>query len=232
MLDIIVKQKDSISSEEINNEVINKRNILILKDFLDRDVILNIKNKIFDWGLNTPEFNPDLDQVFDNSYHRIDDNPSQSKTKHIFHAYNFTNDANVDFYQELVDFLNPLRELQAKLSGQQLENKPNKDGYALRPQAIHYPVGGGFFDWHIHPFLPQKVGLILSMSQRGRDFDEGGTMFKIDNKVVSIENDHDIGDLGIFRYDIEHKVDVIDASHGRVDFNNIRGKWSLILPYY
>ena len=34
-------------------------------------------------------------------------------------------------------------------------------------KIIHYPPGGGFFDWHTHPRFPTNYGLILNLSKKG-----------------------------------------------------------------
>ena len=35
-----------------------------------------------------------------------------------------------------------------------------------RFQFIHYPKGGGFFDWHEHPRYPVNYGMILNRVKR------------------------------------------------------------------
>lgn len=234
----LVTIKSNYSKGEINvdreflvSEVIEKRNILILKDVFEKETLKKLRERVFRWGQNTESSNPSLDHFFDQSFHRLDDDPSKSKTKHIFHAYNITNEENIDFYAEVDEIFQPMKQLQEVLSDTTLVTTPGKNGIAVRPQFIHYPRGGGHFDWHIHPFLPQKVGLILSLSERGVDFQKGGTEFKFDDKVCSIELEHNIGDIALFRYDIEHRISEIDNTE-ELNFDSTNGKWSFILPFY
>lgn len=119
-----------------------------------------------------------------------------------------------------------MKRLQECISETNLNTTPKASGIAVRPQFIHYPSGGGYFDWHEHPFLPQKVGLILSLSEKGVDFNTGGTMFKVDDKTTSIESEHQIGDIAIFRYDIIHRISPIDEDSNSVNFFHSKGKWS------
>ena len=98
-----------------------------------------------------------------------------------------------------------------------------------RPQIIHYPQGGGFFDWHEHPRFPTNYGLILNLSKKGRDFKEGGTEFRLENsEIIRTEDYADIGDLILFRYDLPHCVSKCDSSMD-LCFSK-KGRWTAVLP--
>ena len=217
-------------SEYIIREVIENRNIVILKGAFDARALFNIRQKVFQWGQNSPASNPE--DAFEASYHRIDNNPLQSETRHIFHAFNMTKAEGIEFFPSIESIFLPMKALQETVSGKTLNRSPSKNGIAVRPQFIHYPQAGGFFDWHTHPFEPQRVGLILSLSKKNQDFSSGGTSFRYQDQFASIEDEHDIGDIALFRYDLPHRVEPIDEHLDNLDFDNIKGKWSFVLPFY
>lgn len=101
----------------------------------------------------------------------------------------------------------------------------------MRPIVIHYPRGGGGFPLHTHPFLPQKIGLIVSLSEKKEDFEHGGTRFAVPNgDIVDIGGEHTIGDIALFRIDLPHNVYPCDPQ-AELNFKDPAGRWSMILPY-
>jgi len=217
-----------IPFEEIACEVIDKKNIVILKNVFEKEGLLKMRDFVFRWGRDTEPTNPKEQLV--SSWHRIDNNPPMSETKHIFHIYNFV-DYDHPAGKELLRFAAGMKLIQEALTGLPLDTKMGAKGkYFVRPQVIHYPSGGGFFDWHVHSFQPQKLGLILSVADRRVDFQHGGTRFKIDDKDVGIEEYHQIGDIALFRYDIVHCISPLDPDLPAIDFKSTKGKWSLVLP--
>jgi len=101
----------------------------------------------------------------------------------------------------------------------------------LLPQIIHYPRGGGFFDWHIHPRNPVNYGLIHKLSKRGSNFMKGATeILCSDSDVLKVEEYSDIGDLVLFKYDLKHRVAPCDPDNDLVF--DINGRWTAILPIY
>jgi len=106
------------------------------------------------------------------------------------------------------------------------------DGKRFRPQIIQYPSGGGMFAAHVHALEPQKLGLILGFSKRGRDFKDGGAGFEVpDGTVVDTSTIQDIGDIVIFRYNLKHWVTPCDIAGPLVDECSA-GRWSAIIPIY
>lgn len=104
----------------------------------------------------------------------------------------------------------------------------SRPGYrALRPWAMCYPPGGGTFRWHHHRLEPTRIGLILAMSQIGVDFQTGGTQFRTPRGIVNSVDHHDIGDICLFRYDLQHHVAPVDPERElRWDGS---GRWTLLI---
>lgn len=163
------------------------------------------------------------------SWWRRDINPAASKTKHTFQTFCFALDDPTDPIGPKVRpaFVSMAR-LWTDLTGQAGGFTPDANGRALRPQMINYPVGGGFFDWHIHDLEPQRIGLIVGLTKKGRDYHKGATVFRCGEQVVAIDEFHDIGDIALFRYDLWHGVESIDPD-AELDWSG-RGRWTMVLP--
>ena len=104
------------------------------------------------------------------NFHRIDNNPALSKTKHIFHTFNLEAVKTIPGVEgaAMTGVFDMLVEIDNKLMGKRGNLSPAAEGANFHPQIIHYPKGGGFFDQHRHSFEPQKIGLIASLTKRVR----------------------------------------------------------------
>jgi len=216
--------------DKLRNAVLSG-DVLILKSVFDPGEAADIREAVFGWGSNTSPVNTTFDEA-ESSFHRIDDNPEESDCPHVFHSYNFVFEGATDGIETVVQpYFEKLRELQNELAETQATFDTSTSPY-LHPQVIHYPAGGGGFSMHSHPFLPQKMGLILSLSEYGTDYESGGTRFATpDNEIVDIEGTHTVGDVAVFRYDLPHEVTPCDPG-ADLWFDDSRGRWSMILPYY
>jgi hypothetical protein len=93
---------------------------------------------------------------------------------------------------------------------------------------VHYPRGGGYFDEHKHKRYPSNYGIIITLSKKGRDFDQGVTSIKYNNKYINLEkNNITCGDLILFRFDLPHKITPVDPDR-YLSFDE-KGRWTLIL---
>lgn len=226
--------KPSLDYRELYDEVVNNRNIVILKSVFDAAFLERVKARVFDWGKSSDGHSINYPGK---SFHRVDNLNPNSMTPHVFHSYNFDlPDSSLDqgFTQDLFDIFNEMKKLQQEISFRALNYNMAGDVLPrLRPQIIHYPCGGGYFDYHVHPFEPQRIGLILNLSRIGRDYDTGGTSFFYKRKEVSIENYHDIGDIALFRYDLLHSAKKVNLNESKLICDvDSKGKWSAILPVY
>ena len=223
------------STKEISDLVIDG-NVIILKNVFDKNEVLDLRKKVIEWANNNnpvePSSEPD-DRYLMNNYHRYDNLPPESHTPHISHFFNFMR----------IDLLPPdlskiaskvygsLRDLQNALSGTKGNFLPTNEPVIMRPQVIHYPAGGGFFGEHSHPFEPQRIGLILSLSQKNIDYKIGSTTFQTPQGIIDTQNYHDIGDICLFRYNLLHTVTSVDPDK-KINWDSDKGRWTIILPYY
>jgi len=220
--------KTAVPLEEIGDHVM-RNGLALLKGAFPAALLQPILDGVFAWGQKSPP-----QRESENSFHRIDERPPQSHCPHTFHAYNFQLrpgriEANMDALIRPV--FSAMRNLQNSISKKNALFEPYTEMRLLRPQVIQYPSGGGFFDEHIHPLEPQRVGLITGLSEKGRDFKEGGTCFRVDGIEYSFEGTHAMGDIILFRYDIPHWISPIDESES-LDWTRKDGRWTMVLPYY
>ncbi len=224
------------SNDDEVREALLAGDICIFHDVFPQDLCLIAKKSAIEWAKNTPAHEPEKETPpsrIDN-WHRYDNNPVKSQTPHIFHAYNFNNlmELPAPIQYPLQMLFQPMIDLQNRLAGTTGDLQNLEADHILHPQIVHYPVGGGYFGRHEHPFEPQKFGLIVSLSQKGEDFETGATLYYNDQeKALDLDDHQKCGSLTIFRYDIPHAVTVIDSDKD-LNFDHISGRWSAILPYY
>ena|SRR5437588_4223366 len=213
-------------------EAIMAGNIYILKGVFaaERDELIALRRAVFEWAQDvTPAEQPTPTE----NTHCMQAGVSKlQKTPHVYHSYNFNRISQLPAHlaAQLRKYFEPLCELQNALTGNAARLE-EFDGTALHPQVIQYPLGGGIFGRHFHPLEPQRIGLIVALSQRGVDFDKGSTCFDVNGEVVDIEPEHELGDIAFFRFDIPHWVNPSDLRE-KFDWHSERGRWTMVLPYY
>ncbi len=166
------------------------------------------------------------------NFHRVDNNPALSATKHIFHTFNFENlGVTEQVLAPVVNLFEAMYVLDNKLVGSRGNLTPSVGDTAnFHPQIIHYPRGGGYFDRHTHALEPQKIGLIASLTRKGEHFDTGGTLFWGDGGEVDAEPAQTIGSVTLFRFDLPHAVSKVDPA-ASLEFGKPTGRWVAVLPY-
>lgn len=217
--------------EEIAKRVMARGEIVILKHVFADDAATAVRTAVADWGRAVAPAEVD---DFTGNYHRRRAMVSRmQQAPHVFHDYNFNDLDTVPptLRARLFGLFEPLRELYNELTGNGVEFEIPKTGPYVHPQLIHYPSGGGFFARHWHNLLPQKLGFIVSLSKRGRDFKNGGTCFEIDGEVIDMEARQEIGDICIWRYDHQHWVTQSDLSD-KFDWTSDAGRWVATFAYF
>lgn len=218
-----------ISVEEVAALVATGQ-IVVLKGVMNRDNLIALRETLHEWSLRTPVVVKD-DFVTNRHRHRVQV-AGTLKTPQVMHDYVFNDMYNMEepLRTMLVSHFEPLRTLYAELTGNDIPFGIH-DGPYFHPGIIHYPEGGGFFGNHIHNLNPQKIGVVVSMSQLGTDFESGATVIVVNDEVVNTEGYHDLGDILLFRYDLEHWVSQSNLRH-RFDWESSKGRWTMILPFY
>ncbi|MDB5800499.1 MAG: hypothetical protein JWL63_1438 [Rhodocyclales bacterium] len=225
--------RPELSDPDIADALMEQRQIVMLKHIMPPETLNAIRIAVHEWGKDMPV--APAGSALDENFHAFESGISpRQKTLHTYHAYNFNQIMRLPaaLRDLLLSVFEPMRKFQNRISGENSGWDLDSSGKKLHPQVIHYPSGGGMFAAHVHPLLPQRLGLILSISQRGRDFTTGGAGFELpDGTLVDPAAHHDLSDMVMFRYDLRHWVSFVDQELA-LDRNAIRGRWVMVLPYY
>ena len=217
--------------EEIVRRVVVDGQIVMLKSVFPDAMLQSVRTAVRDWARNLP---PAAADDFRGNYHRQRAMVSRlQQAPHVFHDYNF-NDlraAPAALEAELRGLFEPLRGLYNALTGHDTRLELPESGPYVHPQLIQYPSGGGFFARHWHNLHPQKLGFIVSLSKRGRDYRNGGTCFEIEGDVVDLEHRQDVGDICVWRYDHPHWVTQSDLQD-KFDWSDDGGRWVATYAYF
>jgi len=230
----------AISDAAIASLVLDEKKVVVLKSVFPSDALLKLRDAVFAWGKMPASIAVDKTNLGRKNYQAIERGVSAyQKTLHNYHAYNLNQiDAlSTPLSTMLLSVFDPMRDFHNRLTGSnnqfEVSGKRSESvARSLHPQVIQYPRGGGLFASHVHPFEPQKIGLILAISKRGVDFKTGGAGFEYpDGTMVDTSDVHDIGDMILFRYDLRHWVSFVDLDE-KLDYEQATGRWSAVLPYY
>ena len=204
--------------------------VVIIKGAMNPERLVELRNVLFDWSLRTPVVVKD---DFTTNRHRQRVQVAGTlKTPQVMHDFVFNDMYNMEepLRTLLLEQFEPLRQFYAELTGNDVPFGQHEGPY-FHPGIMHYPEGGGFFGMHIHNLLPQKIGIVVSMSQLGVDFESGATMVVVNDETVNTEGFQDLGDILLFRYDLEHWVGQ-SSLRQRFDWESQKGRWTMILPFY
>jgi hypothetical protein len=217
--------------EAVRRQVTDEGRIVLLKHVFADVFATELRAAVADWGREVPAADAD---DFRGAYHRRRAMVSRlQQAPHVFHDYNFNGLAGSPAALEakLRRLFEPLQGLYRGLTGVEAPFEIPPRGPYVHPQLIHYPSGGGFFARHWHNLEPQQLGFIVSLSQRGRDFRNGGTCFEIDGEVVDMELRQEIGDICVWRYDHVHWVSQSDL-RDKFDWDSDAGRWVATFAYF
>lgn len=216
---------------EITERVMARGQLILLKTVFPEAMMAATRSAVADWGRQVPP--AEVDDFAGNYHRRRAMVARQQQAPHVFHDYNFNAmaDAPPALQATLHPLFEPLRELYNALTGNAVRFEIPATGPYVHPQLIHYPAGGGFFARHWHNLSPQQLGFIVSLSQRGRDFSNGGTCFEIDGEVIEMESRQQIGDICIWRYDHPHWVTQSDL-RDKFDWDSDAGRWVATFAYF
>jgi hypothetical protein len=143
----------------------------------------NTLNAVIDYCINVSKNNPHRKISKEGDFYSVDVYPQNVITQRLFRKYMLGN-----------NFLNKFKMINQVIDFQYKKIlKPKKK---IRPeiQVVHYPRGGGYFDEHKHERYPSNYGIIITLSKKGRDFDQGVTSIKYNNKYINLEKNNIISE--------------------------------------
>jgi hypothetical protein len=236
VLEVAAKCRDGaiatgLGLDETARQVMEGGRIVILKEVFNDEMLASVRTAVRGWAR---EVAPAEADDFRGNYHRRRAMVSRlQQAPHVFHDYNFNDLGAMPAAAgtELRRLFEPLRGLYNALTGYETAFGAPRTGPYVHPQIIHYPSGGGFFARHWHSLAPQKLGFIVSMSKRGRDYRNGGVCFEIDGEIVDLEGRHDVGDICVWRYDHHHWVTQSDLQD-KFDWDSEAGRWVATFAYF
>lgn len=198
-------------------------NVTVIKDFAQKRDCMRAVLQASSLMRNLPH-RRESEGVF----YSIDVFPQGVNTDRIFRTLQINEPKERILGKEIIHIFSKMQEFQDKF----IVNEKNiKKDQSRRFQIIHYPKGGGYFDWHEHPRYPVNYGLILNLSEKGVNFEEGATEIITDEgEKVTVEKISNIGDLILFRYDLKHRVAPCDSDDDLVFDKN--GRWTAIMPIF
>jgi hypothetical protein len=211
--------------------VMDDKKIVVLKHVFPEAQLSGLRRSVLAWGLETKAAAAD---DFRGNYHRQRVLVSRlQQAPHVFHDYNFNAISAVggELGESLRAVFEPLRRLYSSLTRRNVEFSIPDEGPYVHPQIIHYPNGGGFFGRHWHNLEPQRLGFIVMLSEQGRDFHRGATVFDIDGEIVDMEGRQQLGDICVWRYDYHHWVTQSDLSQ-KFDWSSTDGRWVATFAYF
>jgi hypothetical protein len=215
----------------ITAEVMDNKRIVVLKNVFPEPMLTGLRQGVVAWGRDTA---PAAVDDFRGNYHRQRAMVSRlQQAPHVFHDYNFNAMPLLpgDLADKLRGVFEPLRLLYNSLTSHHTEFVVPESGPYVHPQIIQYPNGGGFFGRHWHNLQPQRLGFIALLSEFGRDFRKGATVFDIDGEIVDMEGRQQLGDVCIWRYDYHHWVTQSDLTE-KFDWNSQDGRWVATFAYF
>ena len=209
--------------KNIIRETIKSKNdydVIIIKNFELKRICQNVINETHSLMKKLPS-----QKYIDGNRFSFDVFPMNTKTNRVYRNISINTSSKM-ISTNTLNILKKLSSFQQKYVSikSKITNKMKHQCH-----IFHYPIGGGFFDWHEHARFPVNYGLIFNLSQKGKHFLNGGTeIISGSNKLIKIENYSDVGDLILFKYDLKHRVSPIDSSKD-LTFTKT-GRWTIILP--
>lgn len=208
-------------------ESIYSGDIIILKEAMPKDFLLNIREQLHQLGMETDsEYYKMLESCPD--YHRlISENAAKNYSfMAIKHSYYFFpwNEDRFQLLDETYKRWGTIK-LASGLAADEYRNNTPKDGIVDRLQVVHYPSGAGRIETHSDPYKIQPIIISGIMSKRGEDYMTGGAYFiDVNGAEVDVEDRLDPGDWIIYAPTVLHGVKTVDE-HIVPDWTASRGRW-------
>ncbi len=212
-------------------EKLNNFECVVVKNCLDKNKLLEIKKSAYEFSQINDPSNPGNTSNFINySFHRIDNNVPAMKKKCIDHMYKFgVKDCPSKYFFEIIERVDNFRNKLFSLKSEDFIKNDDEKGIVSRPVIKQYPVGGGYMTEHTDTSDPAPLQLLVPLSTKNSDFNEGGleVFCPTEKKWIDLENEFFMGDIILHRPDLLHKVSPIDPEK-KLNWNSIGGKWTLV----
>lgn len=225
---------------------LDQGNIAVLKNVFSKSLMSNFIQQVWTWGTgqeNQPQDyryfkHPNFKMHFRNDY--TSDNVfgphsefDMLKTPTQYTLFRFSQvSKNEDYLSSLLEVTETLERLSNEVGNTSFSFE-GENSVKFNLEVNHYPTGGGHMEVHNHlgQYPQPHVNLILALSKKQEDYSQGSTFFLKDDIKIDPLDSFDQGDVLFFPVDLAHGVSACDADHP-LNFNNIKGRWTAILPAY
>lgn len=211
--------------EKIRSAITAKK-VVVIKRAFEPELLNAIRQAIFATMMKSQVSNPAIESTTPNFF-RVDDNPAKSAVKRVKQLYcSFYWNADVAGETKLMRAMSRFRNSIAGLSRNYTLNGIEDDGYMTYSNISHYPVGSGVLNKHQDPPNKQFAVIIASLSEKGRDFYQGGLFVEVNGEKVNLDDHLALGDIYLMNPQQPHGIDTIDAGE-QTDWQSERGRWIL-----
>jgi hypothetical protein len=197
-----------IPDDEVAREV-EGEGAFIFRGVFGAEEIGDLRSAVASWSRDTPEFPKGVSASREGlNFHRRDDGSQPTLLPHIMHIYGFGDLSTLPapLAARLRQFAEPALELQNRLSGTAF----TLDRPGIKIGLDWHPRGGGYVTNHVHPGTPQKVSVLINLSQPGRDYSSGGARFRLRGRWVDTTDLFALGDVLVWRYNLPHAMGPVD----------------------
>ena len=203
--------------------------VYIIQDAFPKEFMQRIKQEAFNYGQSSPSsFHKMLEGSPD--FHRVIDLETGKKysfnvCKHSCFFYPW-NDDPLGLFPSVYERWRVIKTLMG-LGHRAYERNTPKNGVVDRIQIAQYPSKIGFLEPHSDPYQHQRLFFSGYMTRRGVDYQGGGFYLVGKNdEMIEVENDIDVGDIGIGYATIYHGVAPCNRDK-LPDWNSMDGRWFL-----
>ena len=241
-LDGNLVRANSIEAKSLILDEINKSNVVILKNFLSSEEVMNLKNQSvllkkkhscnrLPYTNNCRDFHHlEISSKADDKRRLSEGRKKRPRRFYLykFLPWNFRNQLFEKSVNDIIKFRNSF-----------YKEKFNDEKYINIPQILHYRQGGDFLGehrdivFHLKQGLASHIEIITLLSDLGKSFKKGGLFIKtLKKKLVFLEEHSSSGDLILYNVGNPHGCSPIDAEYD-IDKNvTLEGRFILLVPPY
>ncbi len=216
---------DTALIQEMRNNIINNDGYIV-RNVVDPKILERIKEYLILVGRGSLPSYHHLKQGCPD-FHRIHQFDQRSYVKGLMHQFMF-HPWNQNMF-DLFSLMKPIYQIKNLISNLDkdayLTTTPD-DGFISRLSFQYYPQGGGCIKRHSDPVdVHQLCVPILSMSDYGKDYQEGGG-YVVDrnDQVVNLDSHMKKGDVVFFNAQVVHGVAPVDPEKA-MDWFSFAGRW-------
>lgn len=189
----------------------------IVKNAIKKDFINELKKKLIKKAKNTPS---EFYKMYDNcpNYRREIDEDAAKKysikaVRNSFYFFRWNGDE-MSLFKEFDPLWRIVKILGGLDKNEYVKNIPS-DGVIDRIQVVKYPPLTGYIEPHHHNTTNQKLMVSIYMSEKGKDYSQGGTYFYKNQNgndlEVEVESNIKTGDVGMFYGSLKHSVKAVEV---------------------